>query len=192
VTTILLARHGETDWNRDRRWQGQADTPLNDRGREQARELAESIDRVDVIYASDLSRARETAEIVGAHHGVEVRTDPRLRERAFGAWEGLHDEEVERRFADEYALLVRGDGHGPADAEPYEALHARVSSFLDDVVRRHGHEHVLVVAHGGSLRVIHAIAGGLDYLAHRRSLPPADNCALSRCVVQDGKLTRLD
>lgn len=192
MTTLLLARHGETDWNRDGRWQGHSDTPLNERGREQARALAESIERVDAIYASDLSRARETAEIVGARLGVEVRVDERLRERGFGAWEGLHDHEVEERFADALRRMRDGDGCGANDAEPYEAFATRVGEFVEDVVRRHRDEEVLVVAHGGTVRAVHALAEGLDYAAEGRFLPSVDNCALSRCAVRDGKLTRLD
>ena len=95
MTTLLLVRHGETDWNRDGRWQGQSDTPLNELGRRQARELAEQLDGVDVVYSSDLARARETAEILAERAGVEVRLDPRLRERGFGAWEGLTLAEIE-------------------------------------------------------------------------------------------------
>ena len=101
MTKLLLVRHGETDWNRHGRWQGGSDTQLNDLGREQARALAEELDgEIDVLYSSDLARARETAEIVAAKLGLEVRLDPRLRERGFGSWEGLTTIEIEERFAD--------------------------------------------------------------------------------------------
>src|SRR5687768_16876002 len=91
MTTLLLARHGETDWNRELRIQGSSDIALNDLGRDQARALAEELAELalDAIYSSDLRRARETAEAVAAQHGLDVRLDPRLRERAFGSWEGL-------------------------------------------------------------------------------------------------------
>jgi len=96
VTTLLLVRHGETNWNAERRWQGHADVPLNDRGRKQARTLAEQLagERIDVIYTSDLSRARDTADAVGARLGVEVVVDPDLREIDAGAIEGLTAEEA--------------------------------------------------------------------------------------------------
>src|SRR6185437_6606991 len=95
MTTLLLVRHGETDWNAERRYQGHADVPLNDRGVEQARELAEQLagERIDAIYSSDLSRAHATAEIVGERLGVPVVTDPDLREIDVGAVEGLTFEE---------------------------------------------------------------------------------------------------
>ena len=104
MTTLLLARHGETDWNREGRWQGGSDTSLNERGREQARELAQQLDSVDAIYSSDLARAAETAAIIAGTLGVEVRVDPRLRERSFGDWEGLNAEEIEQRFAEAHRL----------------------------------------------------------------------------------------
>src|SRR5690242_8696605 len=91
MATLLLVRHGETDWNAEGRLQGQTDRPLNEYGRRQARELAERLagDGVVAIYASDLSRAKETAEIVGGRLGLPVVVDPDLRERNWGTWEGL-------------------------------------------------------------------------------------------------------
>ena len=102
VTTILLARHGETDWNREGRWQGWADAPLNDTGRAQARELAEQLRSTpfDAVYSSDLSRAHETAEIVAAPHGVPVISDAGLREIDVGSWSGLTRAELQERFPD--------------------------------------------------------------------------------------------
>ena len=99
MTTLLLARHGETDWNREFRIQGSSDIELNELGRKQAHALAQELEHVelDAIYSSDLSRARATAEAVAASHGLEVRLDPRLRERSFGSWEGLTREDIDER-----------------------------------------------------------------------------------------------
>ena len=192
MTTLLLARHGETDWNAEGRWQGHSDTPLNEQGRAQARELGASLDRVDVVYASDLARARETAEIAVAPLGLEVRLDPRLRERGFGAWEGLTSAEIEHRFVEAHGRWRSGDGFGADDAEAFDAFAARIHSFVEDVLRRHPEEHVLVVAHGGSIRVIHALASGLDYVRDHRSIPAVANCSLARYGVRDGKLAPID
>src|SRR5581483_3361612 len=102
VTTILLARHGETDWNRDQRFQGHGDPPLNDHGREQARNLAVRFaadpEPLAAIYASTLRRARETAKIVGEHLGLHVETHDGLREVDLGSWSGLTRAEVEHAF----------------------------------------------------------------------------------------------
>jgi broad specificity phosphatase PhoE len=192
VTTLLLVRHGETDWNRDGRWQGHSDTPMNELGREQARELADTLDSVDVIYSSDLARARETAEILGARLGIEVRLDERLRERSFGAWEGLTMEEIERHFREAHDRWRAGEGFGAEDAESFEAFAARVRSFLEDVFRSHPQETVLIVSHGGSIRVIHALASGLDYVRDHRSIPAVANCVVARYEARDGKLAPID
>jgi broad specificity phosphatase PhoE len=189
VTTLLLVRHGETDWNRDGRWQGLSDTRLNDRGREQARQLASQIDGVDVVYSSDLARARETAEIVAKRLGLQVRLDERLRERGFGEWEGLDADEIEDRFAEAHRRWKAGEGAGAENAEPFDAFAARIHGFLEDVLERHPGESVLVVSHGGSIRVIHAFAAGLDYVRDHRSIPGVPNCVVARYAATDGKLT---
>ena len=98
MTTLLLVRHGETDWNAEGRLQGHTDTPLNDYGRRQARTLADELagEPIDAVYSSDLARARETAEIVGGRLGLTVVVDPGLREKNWGSWEGLTPAERER------------------------------------------------------------------------------------------------
>src|SRR5437667_11321226 len=102
MTTLLLARHGETDWNREGRWQGWADPPLNEAGREQARALAEQLRTMpfDAVYSSDLRRAHETAEIVGRPHHVPIRVDRDLREIDIGSWSGLTRAEIDVQFPD--------------------------------------------------------------------------------------------
>ena len=193
MTNLLLVRHGETDWNRHGRWQGGSDTQLNDLGREQARALAEELDgEIDVLYSSDLARARETAEIVAAKLGLEVRLDPRLRERGFGSWEGLTTTEIEERFADAHRRWLAGEGAGADDAEAFEDFSARVEDFLSDVLRLHPGEEVLVVSHGGSIRVIHALAAGVDYVRDHRLIPGVPNCSVARYGARDGKLAPLD
>jgi broad specificity phosphatase PhoE len=193
VTTLLFVRHGETDWNRDGRWQGGSDTHLNDVGREQASALAASLDgTVDAIYSSDLSRACETAEILAAKLGLEVHVDERLRERGFGAWEGLTTLEIEERFAHQHERWRLGEGPGAEDAEPFDTFAARITSFLDELLERHPDDEVLVVAHGGSIRVIHALARDLDYVRDHRLIPGVANCVVSRYRVKDGKLAPLD
>jgi broad specificity phosphatase PhoE len=193
VTTLLFVRHGETDWNRDGRWQGHSDTQLNDAGREQARLVAGELGGVDVIYSSDLARARETADIIAAQlGGLEVNVDHRLRERSFGAWEGRTAPEIEADFAEQHARWLAGKGAGADDAEPFDAFGARVRGFLEDLLARHPEETVLIVAHGGSIRVIHALASGLDYVRDHRSIPGVPNCAVARYAAGDGKLAPID
>jgi broad specificity phosphatase PhoE len=192
VTTLLLVRHGETDWNQVGRWQGHSDTHLNETGRDQAARVARELDGIDVVYSSDLARARETAEIVAQQLGLEVELDERLRERSFGAWEGKSAPEIEAEFADAHARWLAGEGPGADDAEPFADFGARVESFLEDVLVRHPEQTVLIVAHGGSIRVIHALASGLDYVRDHRSIPSMANCAVARYAARDGKLAPID
>ena len=155
---ILLARHGETDDNRPPlRFQGQRDTPLNDTGRAQARELAERVaDRAQLIaslWSSDLSRARETAEIVGARIGLEPRLDARLREGARGDWEGFLFEEIAAAEPESYAAWRRGgaDWRFPG-GESLAQQQERVLEALAEIEMA-GPLPALVVCHGGSIRV---------------------------------------
>src|SRR5262245_46711037 len=147
-TTFLIARHGETDWNRERRWQGHADPPLNDLGREQACALAERLraDPLDAIYSSDLARARETAEIVGRRLGI----DARLREVDVGEWSGLTTPELERLHPDGLRRRRFG-GTGWERGESYAAMGARVVEALRDIAATNAGRRVLVVTHGGPM-----------------------------------------
>jgi broad specificity phosphatase PhoE len=149
MTTLLLVRHGETDCNREHRVQGHTDVPLNARGREQARGLAEELAdaRLAAIYSSDLSRAHETAVAVAVTQGLEPVVDPRLREKNFGSWEGLTDVEIAERFPD----AVRGRW---GDGETTEEVAARVIEAVEVICARHGDAAVLVVSHGGPLRAV--------------------------------------
>jgi len=192
VTTLLLVRHGETDWNREGRWQGHSDTHLNDVGREQARRLAAELHAVDVVYSSDLVRARETAEILARALGLEVQFDARLRERSFGAWEGMTTPEIEAGFGEEHTRWLAGEGAGADDAEPFADFGGRVIACLEDILARHPEETVLVVAHGGAIRVTHALANGLDYVRDHRSIPGVPNLAVARYAARGGKLASID
>lgn len=192
MTTLILARHGETDWNAQGRWQGHSDTVLNEQGRAQARDLAAQLNGIDAVYSSDLARARETAEIVAERLGIDVLIDPRLRERNFGGWEGLTAAEIEGRFEEAHRRWRSGEGFGADDAEPFDAFAARVASFLEDVLAQHPAEDVLAIAHGGSIRVIHALATGLDYVRDHHSIPAMANCALARYAAKNGKLAPID
>jgi broad specificity phosphatase PhoE len=192
VTTILIARHGESDWNRERRWQGHADRPLNERGREQARALAERLAHVelDAVYSSDLRRARDTAAVVADRQGLEVQVMPELREVDVGSWSGLTRAEAEERFPDGFRRW-RSGFPGWEDGETYDAMTDRVVA----AVERIGHENeggrVLVVSHGGPIRAFHAAALGLDVHAYRRLRPVEPNARLSAVCFVDGRLTEL-
>jgi len=156
---ILLARHGETNDNLPPlRFQGFRDTPLNDTGRRQAHELAERIaagpEPVRALWSSDLSRARETADIVGARIGLSPRLDPRLREANRGKWEGHLFPEIKRSDPALYAAWMRAgpDWRFPG-GESLQEQQDRVLAALCDVEAA-GELPALVVCHGGSIRVV--------------------------------------
>jgi probable phosphoglycerate mutase len=155
--TILLARHGETDDNREPiRVQGFRDTPLNDTGRRQAAELAERLATEGIVslWASDLSRARETAEIVGATLGLEPRLDARLREANRGRWEGRLFIDIKRDEPESYAAWLRaGEKFRFPGGESLRDQLNRVSAALADI-RATGELPALAVSHGGAIRVM--------------------------------------
>ena len=160
TTRILLARHGETDWNRIGRWQGHADPPLNETGRQQAAELAEQLagDSLAAVYASDLQRASETARVIGDRLGLPVVQDAGLREIDVGSWSGLTRSEVEERFPDGFARWRAGEiGH---DGETREQLTDRVVASVERIADAHPEETVLVVTHGGAIRALRRHAAG--------------------------------
>jgi probable phosphoglycerate mutase len=153
---IRLARHGQTDDNLvPQRFQGFTDTPLNDTGRRQAHELAERVagDGIRSLWASDLSRARETAEIVGARIGLEPRLDARLREGFRGRWEGHLMQDIERSEPDLYAAWRRGGNFRFPGGESLGEQQERVMAALREI---HAGSSLpaLVVCHGGSIRVV--------------------------------------
>ena len=167
MTTLLLVRHGETDWNADGRLQGHTDRPLNDFGRLQAQRLAAGLEdeELEAIYSSDLSRARETAEIVGGRLGLPVVLEPDLREKDWGTWEGLTPAERDR---------VELSG------ESTQAHQERMLRALRRIAERHpGDGRILVVTHGGSMRRVQTAAMGM-------ALPVVENCGRWLCAYENG------
>ena len=145
MTSILVARHGQSEWNAAGRWQGQADPPLSDLGRTQARLAAERVGAVDVIVASDLQRAMETAAIIADALGVgPVVIDVGLRERDAGEWSGLTRAEIERDWPGYLA-----DRRKPPGFEPDDAFRSRTRAALDRLHEAYGGAELLVVSHGG-------------------------------------------
>lgn len=192
-TTILLVRHGETDSNAEGRIQGQTNTPLNERGRAQAQALADELagEAIAAVYSSDLDRARETAEILAGRLDLPVVVDPALRERNFGSWEGRTVDELEARWPGAWARWREGD-EGEGDVEDHLALAARVRDAIHRLAAAHPGERILVVAHGGAMRVILTDAAGLTYPQARREQRNIANCDLSRLSVENGTVRSLD
>lgn len=178
MTELILVRHGETDWNRDGRFQGHADPPLNRAGRRQALALAEELEglELDVVYTSDLRRAAETAEIIASQRRIPLHRDPGLREVDVGSWSGLTRAEIDERFPG-------ADRH---DGESRDAHRDRVLQAVTAIAERHPGRRILIVSHGGSLRAVLSHARGDE------SVPPLENCSLYRIGFRDGVLRGID
>lgn len=157
MTTLWLIRHGVTDWNREGRWQGQRDVPLNDEGRRQARQAAERLrdQPLEAIYTSDLSRARETAAVLSEATGAPLVEDPRLREIHLGAWEGLSFDDIRQSYGDRLdRFRARPHKERAPGGESVPDVQHRVLGALEEVVDRHPHGEVALVSHGLALAVI--------------------------------------
>ncbi len=193
MTTILLARHGETDWNSERRWQGWADQPLNDVGRAQASELGASLAgrTIDAIYSSDLRRAAETARIVAETLGLPVTVDRGLREVDVGDWSGRVHSEIEGVDPEGYERWQNG-GKGWNGGESYEQMGARVLGAILRIARAHPGQTLLIVTHGGSIRACRATAAGVSYATSRTfTIPSMGNCEVTELAIVDGRLAQV-
>jgi broad specificity phosphatase PhoE len=179
---LLLIRHGETDWNTEFRIQGHTDTPLNARGLAQAERLSERLaaeEPADVLYTSPLARACVTAEKIGQKLGLSPITDERLAEQNFGELEGLTFRDIEQGYPDFFRqwretkrqLALPG-------GETIGEFQCRVQAFLNQVSEAHPDKSVVVVTHGGTLRVILVTLLGLEI--DRRWPFAFDNTSLSK------------
>ena len=191
TTTLVLVRHGETDWNRERRYQGHADQPLNEAGRRQARELANQLraEPVTALYTSPLRRASETAQLLAGHFGLEARMLDALLEIDVGAWEGLTIEQVRARYPERVDQDWRS---GWEDGESYGDLERRVVPALLELGSQHEGGHVLAVTHAGPLRAAIAASMKLSYDDARPLIGPLANCAIYRFAIRDGALEAVD
>ena len=178
TTTVVMIRHGQTEWNAERRIQGQTESVLSELGRRQAERAAEALAArpVDVLYSSDLGRARETAAPWSARLGLEVRTDVRLRELHYGVLEGRTWPELEASEPALVADLRAGRLKTPPGGESRSALRARAVEVMEELVTEHRGRILGVVTHGGFAASFlgHVMGLGADV---RPPVRPA-NCAI--------------
>jgi broad specificity phosphatase PhoE len=165
MTRLILIRHGETDWNVEGRWQGQADVPLNARGRGQAAQLAHSLADIgiSVIVSSDLSRATQTAEELARVTGLSIHIDPRLREIHQGEWQGQLISKIQAKYAEAY----RQRQENPADVAPpggetSAQVLGRALGAVEEIRLKYPNDTVAVVSHGYAIALL---------IAHYRRLP---------------------
>lgn len=170
ATRLIVVRHGETAWNVDTRVQGQLDIGLNATGERQAQQLGEALadETVAAVYASDLSRAWNTARAVAGPLGIEVIAEPRLRERAFGHFEGRTFADIEANSPDEARRWrTRDPEFAPEGGESLVVFRQRVTAVAADLAARHTGTQVVLVAHGGVMDVLYRAATGQELQAPR-------------------------
>lgn len=193
-TTILLIRHGETAWNAVRRLQGHIDIPLNPEGERQAAALARALasEQLDAIVSSDLQRAMQSAQAVaGLHAGLSLQTDARLRERAYGVFEGMLYQDIQQQYPDDFARWQARDVEavmpdGGRVAESFHQFYDRAIGGLLAVAANHAGRTVAVVAHGGVLECAYRAARGIQLDSPRDF--QVKNASINRFTMVDGKL----
>jgi broad specificity phosphatase PhoE len=193
VTELLLVRHGETDWNRESRFQGHADPPLNGLGRAQAAELVAALagEELTAIYSSPLRRAFETAEVIAAPRRLSAVPVDGLQEVDVGSWQGLTRADVEQRFPEQFRRWL-DHGRGWENGETYEQMGERVIATLRELAARHDGERIVGVTHGGPIRAALALSAGISHAEARRLGPAVGNCFVARFEVRDGDFRRID
>ncbi len=182
-TRILAIRHGETAWNVDARIQGHLNIPLNDTGHWQAERLGQALagEEIAAIYASDLSRAHETALYVGRATGVPVVAELGLRERGFGDFEGRTFAEIEVALPDQAERWRKRDpAFAPNGGESLLQVQERVLATVDRLAKQHPGELIVMVGHGGVMDVLYRAATRLDLQAARTWL--LGNTAVNRLL----------
>lgn len=178
---LCLVRHGETAWNAERRLQGHLDIPLNKTGHVQASATARNLadHHFSALYSSDLARARQTAQAIIELTALDPVVTDQLRERHYGAFQGLTYEEARARYPDDYARFSgrARDSALPGGGESLQAFNARITATLEQLAKHHRGEQILIVTHGGVLDIAHRHASGKTLEAPRDF--PIPNAALN-------------
>ena len=187
LTTLWLLRHAQSEWNHEGRWQGQADTPLSDLGRQQAHRVGKRLRRYPItqIISSDAQRAMDTARVVGSYLRLAPAPHPGLRESDIGVWAGLTTPEIKARFPEEWAAMNARTDVRRGGGETYSELRARTLAVAQEVTARYHGQNILLVSHGASIRALISAALGLD-LFTMHNLWIGGNTALSRVRFREG------
>jgi broad specificity phosphatase PhoE len=191
---LVLVRHGETEWNRNGRWQGQKDIPLSEVGRAQARLLAARLRKepgmYHALYSSDLSRAWETAEIIGQAICLGPISAPPLREIHLGNWEGHSVAEIIEAYPEEWARLEAGEDIRRGGGESYGAFQTRIMDWLTTTARSQLGKTIVAVTHGGCIRSAQLAIRHLPW-SDRHLIPSIENASISKLGYSDSGWTIL-
>lgn len=190
MTRLIVVRHGQTLWNLERKYQGHSDIALTDKGIKQAEAVAARLaeEKIDAVYASDLSRAFKTAACIADKHGLTVQVVPALREIKFGDWEGLTYEQISEQWPGLLGKLwTTPDELQIPGGESFQQLKERAYAAIEKIVAAHPDQTVIVVAHGGTIGTI--LCAMLDiHLNHVWSIRQ-DNTAVNIIEYYEGRPT---
>ena len=173
ATRVFLVRHGDTVLSAEDRFAGETDVELSEKGREEARLLAQRLkaEKISAIFASPLGRTVDTARIIAEPHDLEVQTCDGFREISHGHWEGMKRHEVENKFPQEMAEWEKDPyTFAPAGGESGLAVTARALPALIDLVRKHPGENILIVSHKATIRLLLSSLLGFDPRRYRDNL----------------------
>ncbi len=183
VTRLLLVRHGETNWNRENRYQGQSDIELSERGVEQSIKLAATLNKetIAAVYSSHLRRAHATAELLLP---LPVQLDPRLREPDYGEFNGMAYAEMEMHAPEIYAQWQKDRSVAPPGGETLGQILNRIRDFMDEVPQKHPDSSIVVVTHGEIL--CHLLCELLQQPNRNFRQFDTDNCSLTEVEISNG------
>ena len=184
MPTLWLIRHGETEWNLKRRFQGSSDEPLNTTGEEQAACLTPRLEKMsfDAIYASDMLRVQQTAKFALNGDISRMQSDARLREVGFGKWEGLTWGEIKEQYPEDFEIWSTDRSLNPHGGDSLADVVGRIDSFLADIQAKYSKEdQILIFAHGGSLAILITRLLGIDSAKWWQFI--LKNCALTEIKI---------
>lgn len=168
---LYLIRHGESEWNILSKVQGQSNTQLTDKGREQAKKAAQGLlhEKIDLIFSSDLNRAFDTAKVIGELLGLEVNTFEELREMRFGVWEGLTTQEIMNKYTNEHTIwMTEPHKLNLPEAEKLIDLQERLLGIVNILIKDNKDKNILIVSHGSSIKALILGILGIDISFYNR------------------------
>ena len=195
---LLVVRHGQTPANIEKVWHGSTDTPLTDFGRQQARLLGDYFHRIvtpDVIYASPLQRARDTAQAIASKHNLSLSLDERLQEFSLGEWEGIKFDDIETLHGATGELYGNPDFAAPG-GESQRIVRNRMVAAIDDILHRHPDQNVVLVSHGTALGIAIAhylhddTTRWLEYVKHNTAV--SELCPITRQLRSFNRIDHLE
>jgi len=188
MARLFIARHGQTEWNREGRLQGWEDAPLTDKGIEQAEALRERLteEDIDEVYCSPLGRTKKTAEIILEGNDLSIKEDERIKEINMGEWEGTKGEEIKKRFPKLYSdFWERPHLYIPISGESFHDLKERVIPFIEEVLEKHDDENILIVSHGCASKLMMSYFEGRS-LSDIWEQPKLEEGCLNLVEIDDG------